>query len=116
MNRHSARTFYRIVLDNPPTDYDFTSAKERGESLFDPSKADMWTGVSVYAKLSDAREKARTYPDKGQWIAELRVVEGPGVRIAKTGRRRDSHHTIWAAPSYLRQCVTTAHPVDEAKR
>jgi hypothetical protein len=44
----AVRTFWRIVLTNPPTGADFTSHKDRGIPLFNPALYDEWEGISVY--------------------------------------------------------------------
>lgn len=95
-------TFYRIT-DNPPTAINFTSAEAQGEPPpnNDPEILRVWSGVSAYATLAQARAKVRQYPLLGSCIAELHVPEGGAIRYERTLRRSRGHHTLWGDPEVL---------------
>ena len=104
------RLFYRIVLTNPPTPYDFTSGKARGtpEPLGAAQRA-VWDGVSVFSTMSQARRKRRTSPVLGSFIATLRVPTDGSIRFART-LGGDGHHTIWGEPADLMALVVSVEP------
>jgi hypothetical protein len=119
------RTFFRIVSANPPGVNDFCSNQELGLPLLDPDpvKQEMWRGVSVFATLSQARNKARNYPGLGRYIAILEIDDAGPIRVARTGLGR-GHHTVWADTESLLRCVVavvhvsfeSASPADEGER
>lgn len=106
-------TFYRIVRSNPPTERDFWSHKQLGIPLLDPSNERLWEGVSAFDSLAQARKKARRFPDKGDFIAVLRITPDSGIAFAQTGRKREGHHTLWADPQPLLAAVVDIVPVAE---
>lgn len=111
MDRQAPAKLHRIVKSNPPTEEDFWSHERLGIPLFDPSHKELYSGVSTYERLEMAREKARTYPDKGTFIAVLDVRTEEGVRCKRTGSRRNKHYTLWAEPKTLLGCVVAVEPV-----
>jgi hypothetical protein len=94
--RRHARTFYRIVLTNPPTLDDFLSnrANRRAPRSDDPAVLQLWDGLSVFATLAQARRKARGAPYLGPQVAQLRIPEGASARFERT--RGPGHYTLWA--------------------
>ena len=107
------RTFFRIVRVNPPTDRDFWSHQRLGKTLRDPTpqSRDQWAGVSVYADMEDAINLSRQFPRLGQWVAEVHLQPAADIRIEKTGSKRDSHHTVWAASEQLLRSVVAVRGI-----
>ena len=98
-------TFYRIVQTNPPREADFLSDKEQGRTPRSEAHQRLWDGISVYATEQQARNKAHDFPVIGQYIAQLHIPDQAPVRIERTLRRSRGHHTLWADPTYLLDCV-----------
>ena len=97
-----ARTFYRIVGNNPPTIVDVTSKLALGRL---PSGADVETvrlesGISTYATEAQARRKARALRFLGNHIAALRIEDDAPIRYERT-TRSGGHHTLWGEPTDL---------------
>ena len=93
--------FYRIVLTDPPTLYDFQSNRERGRALpTDPEERQLWDGLSVYATETQAHRKARAVPALGGFIAAVDVPEGGSIRYERT-LRSSGHHTLWGDAALL---------------
>jgi hypothetical protein len=110
MSDDGYRLFYRIVLTNPPTLYDFQSAKERGGAEPDSdSRRAVWDGLSVFSTLNQARRKQRVSPILGSYIAVLRVPTDGSVRFMRT-LGGDGHHTIWAEASTLYDLRVSVEP------
>ena len=110
----SQRTFYRLVLHNPPSKEDFQSYLEMGK---EPSEDAEWnrlaSGYSVYSTLGYARKKAKSYPWKSQcFIAELRLPKGSPFAIEQTGPG-GKHYTLWGDGELLRSMVLQVLPVRE---
>ena len=65
-----ARIFYRIVRSNPPSQIDFMSDEMKGLPPRNnhPETLPLWTGLSVYATQSQARNKATSIPG---WAGSL---------------------------------------------
>jgi hypothetical protein len=113
LEMRAARTLFRIVRTNPPTEEDFWSNERKGRKCRDPQNKELWDGVSTYLTVEEARETALGYPPvAGEWIAELRFVEEPGViRAQRTGKTKRRHYTIWADPGVLLASVVRVVPV-----
>ncbi len=99
-------TLYRIALNSPPDDWDFSSQRARGEPgpEDDDLAVALWTGVSVWATETQARNKARDFPYLGPYIARLDLPEGPTIPRART-LGSAGHHTVWSTPANLHGCV-----------
>jgi len=86
----SIRTFYRIVLTDPPTLVDFQSHFERGIALrnLDPAAARLHPGVSLYRTLSQARRIARKRPPwlGSGYIARISIPMDEAVPVERTTR------------------------------
>lgn len=110
----SQRTFYRLVLHNPPSTEDFRSYLEMGK---EPSEDAEWnrlaSGYSVNSTLGYARKKAKSYPWKSQcYIAELRLPEDSPFVIEQTGSG-GKHYTIWGDGELLQSIVLRVLPIRE---
>jgi hypothetical protein len=105
------RTFYRNVHGpDPPLD-DFTSDKARGEpEPFDPVRASLYDGISVFNLEQQARRKARAYPSQGDHIARLELPDGAPVSFERT-LSTNGHFTLRGDPEYLRSRVVSIVPV-----
>ena len=99
------RTFYRIVLSNPPTEVDFTTQQALGRrsTTHDPELLRLADGLSVFSTERQARQKAWQYPWLGSFISRLNVPDDSPIRIEKTLGR--GHHTLWGTPEQLAACV-----------
>jgi len=108
--------YYRILRSDMPADADFVSNAvkyaqdiDRGRRRRIPDTGDglhMWSGVSVYSSLDEARATARQYPNLGAFIGRVRLPPNQDrtIRIERTSDA-DDHYTIWARPSRLVACV-----------
>jgi hypothetical protein len=108
----AARTFWRIVRTNPPTEIDFLSSEAQGKPARnnDPETQRLWSGISVYATRLQAQRTAQAYPFLGSYLAGLRIADDPGIRVEKTRGR--GHHTLWADAGLLLGQVVVVLPVD----
>lgn len=107
------RTFYRIVLDDPPSRTDFLSDQARGKRRpTDSTKRDLYEGLSVYSTLAQAVRKALDFPLLGGYVAELQIPEQGPIRIARTLPGSRGHHTFWGTPEEIHRCVVAVTPVD----
>lgn len=110
----SYRTFYRIVLENPPAASDFLTYLDLGkEPGDDPELRRLASGYSVYSTLAYCRRKAKSFPWKSRcYIAELRVPEDNPFLIEQTGPS-GKHYTIWGKGNLLLTMVYQVLPVRE---
>jgi len=110
----SIRTFYRIVLENPPASGDFESYFEMGKHpTDDPEWNRLASGYSVYSTLGYSRRKAKAYPWKSKcFIAELRIPETHPFHIERSGPK-SKHYTIWGNGELLRSMILRVLPVRE---
>jgi hypothetical protein len=107
------RTLYRIVRSNPPTLADFVSNVGMGRPLpQDPEAARLWSGISVNETEAQARRRARGLSNLGDYLAELRLEEGPFIRAERTTRSRGHYTTVWADPALLLSRVVRVLPTD----
>lgn len=107
-----AQIYYRIVHSNPPTLEDFYSHDQLGKPCHDYQNLGICSGISVNELLTEAHQKAASYRGLGNWIATIAI--DPSLvtfRVARTGRQRERHFTIWADPEALRACVIKVEPV-----
>jgi hypothetical protein len=105
-------TLFRVVNHNPPIVSDFYSHEQLGRPLRDPTMKDLWTGVSMFSNIAEARAIARPGRSQSKWIAEVRISDGiEGVRIKRTGGNHTTHHTVWAMPELLSARVIRMHPI-----
>jgi hypothetical protein len=91
---------------------DFLSnvAKHRRPQRDDPETLRLWAGIAVFDTEADARRQAHRIPAIGSFIVAVRIPGHGTVHYEQTGN--DPHHyTLWAAPSYLLECVTAVVPV-----
>ena len=115
MTEHGPETeirLFRIVRSLTPVRQDVLSDKARGKPLpLDPRLSNLHDGLSMFATLAQALQKARRYPVLGQYIAEIRLTRGPFVRVERTIDRSQGHHTVWADPDALLQSIVRIVPV-----
>lgn len=90
------RTFYRIVLTDPPSLDDMRSYDARGikPRRDDPETLRLIRGISVYNTEQQARNTATDFPWLGRYIAELRIPHDAPVTIERTTSTR-GHYTVW---------------------
>ncbi len=108
----AARTFFRIVLTDPPTLRDFLSYEELGIRVGgdDPEAARLRQGISVNATEAQARRRARGMPRLGRYIAELTIPADSPIRFERTTKSA-GHYTLWGDPATLMGCVRRVVPV-----
>ncbi len=110
----SARRLYRIVENDPPTPWDFTSAKRRGRVLRRSSSEPLriWDGLSAFETVEQARAQARAYPRLGQFIATLDLPLVPEVQVERT-TMTVGHNAMWAPIPILLAAVVFVTRVSE---
>lgn len=108
----TARTFYRIVLTNPPTEADFLSNQAKGLPLrHDTEEARrLWDGISAFDTEARARRMALRYPQQGGFVAELRISASGAIRFERSTATR-GHYTLWGEPADLLASVVAIVPV-----
>ena len=108
--------FFRIVLTNPPTAWDFMSGAARGFAPpgDDPNTLRLWEGISFFDQRRYARYRATERPQLGRFIAELQIPVDAPIRIERTGRSH-GHYTAWGDPGTLLDYVTEVRPVVEIR-
>jgi hypothetical protein len=111
------QTFYRIVVTDPPSLIDFTSdvAQGRPTRSRDPEVVRLASGLSVYATIVQARNKARAYRWLGSYIARLELPEVGRIHYERTLLGSRGHHTVWGEPVELLSCVVAVVPVEGAE-
>ena len=108
----AVHTFYRIVQSDPPVLADFLSEAAQGRPPRgdDPELLRVHDGISVWTTETQARNRARTYPWIGRFIARLELPEQPDVRWERTFSTR-GHYTVWGPPETLLARVVNVQPV-----
>jgi hypothetical protein len=95
--------YFRIAKQNPPTLDDFKSHKALGlmrRRHLTERQSDLWAGISVYLSIDAALLLLSQSPRLGNYVADIEIQEGLGVRIEQSGRNQQ-HMTVWAEPDYL---------------
>jgi hypothetical protein len=107
---------YRIVLTDPPTLQDFTTdaAMGRPPPSQHPDAIRLADGLSAYATLAQARNKARVYPWLGRYVAMLDIPTISSIRFERTLPGSRGHHTVWGDPIELLACVVSVVPSQAA--
>ncbi len=106
------RTFWRIVRTNPPTAADFLSNEAKGLRGRDDNAETLrlWSGISVFATLTQAWRMAHRVPALGDFVAELNIPDDPAVRVERTLGR--GHHTMWGDADRLLSFVVRVMAVE----
>ena len=106
------RRFFRIVLTDPPTGWDFMSNEARGfrPPSRDPETVRLWAGISVYDQRRYARKVAQRAPRLGAFLAELRIPETGAIDFERTTKSH-GHYTLWGDPARMLTCVVDVKPV-----
>ncbi len=105
-------TFYRVVLTDPPTLWDFLSHETRGIRLRrdTPHHRRLWVGLSVMDSEAAARELAQRLPQLGSFIAAVEVSEGGPITFEQTTPDL-RHYTLWGDPTAMLARVRSVVPV-----
>jgi hypothetical protein len=108
------RRFFRIVLSDPPTAWDFMSNMARG---FPPPSEDveivrLWTGISVYDQRRYARKVALRAPRLGAFVAELSIPDDAAIRSERMTKSH-GHYTLWGDLAAILACVVDVRPASE---
>ena len=92
-----ARSFYRIVRDNPTKPRDFTSNAAQGKQPRNPTPEVLrrWDGLSAFTTFETALANARIFPRLGNFIAELRIQEGGPITWEPHPGPDQAHVTLW---------------------
>ena len=106
----AGRTLWRIVRTNPPSEADFLSNEAKGlrPRDEDAETLHLWSGISVFTTLTQARRMARRVPSLG--VAELHIPDDPGVHVERTLGR--GHYTLWGDADRLLISVVRVVPVE----
>ncbi|MGH2560337.1 MAG: hypothetical protein ACRDJH_14845 [Thermomicrobiales bacterium] len=107
----ATRRFWRIVLSDPPTAWDFTSNAAKGLPVRrgDPTTRRLWEGVSVYDQRRYARRMALRAPHLGHFLAELHLPADAPI-LAERTTKSHGHYTLWGDPAFLLGCVVDIMP------
>jgi hypothetical protein len=91
-SQDASGTFYRVGKSDPPAPGDFQSQAELGRA----KDADncLRVGLSIFAKLSDAKHLIRMNRRLGRFIYKGDLTEKHG-KTKKTGKPSSSHMTWW---------------------
>lgn len=91
---------YRIVASDSPTWEDFLSDRARGaRPPHAPDMRRVWDGLSAFATLTQARNKARQYPWLGRFVSRLVLPEaGSAIRWERTFLKCRPSHAVGLAP------------------
>jgi hypothetical protein len=93
---------YRFVGNNPPTQLDFLSHKERFSSRNFGEKECEACGLSVYTDLDDAKLARRNVPGMAKKMLAQCDLRSDDGRIKPTPSiSGQSHHTWWKAPTFV---------------
>jgi hypothetical protein len=89
--------FYRIVRSNPTKQRDFTSNAARGKQPRNPTHEVLrrWNGLSAFTSFDAALANARIFPRLGDYIAELRIVDGGPITWEPHPGPDEEHVTLW---------------------
>jgi hypothetical protein len=102
-----SRPFFRIVRSNPTTHRDFTSNAARGTQPRNPTPEILrrWNGLSAFTTFEAALANARIFPRLGDYIAELRIVEGGSITWEPHPGPDQSHVTLWGPVESFKEAV-----------
>jgi len=105
---------YRIVLNDPPTEFDFTTNAAKGLSARGLEEGDpiLHDSISVYGKLKDARNRQQSFPQLGSYIAELEVDIGHQITVYQLPKPPSSHYSLRGIPAAFLRCVQLVIPPD----
>lgn len=108
-----APRFHRIVNSNPPSVRDFTSHAALGipPPDDDPETLRLWSGISAYRTMAQARRKARASPRLGAYIAVLEIPATGQVTYQRT-TMSSGHDTLWGEATALLACVVDVVPLE----
>ncbi len=108
-HRH-ARSFFRLVVTDPPTREAFLSAYELGRtpSGSSPRQVGIHKGVSMFETEEQARHLAVEQRRRHGYIAQVAIPEN--VRVERQGRR-EGHHNVYASADDLLRWVVRVVPV-----
>ena len=89
---------FRILPSAQPTEDDFKSKLHLGIPcpVSDPDVQQRWNGLSVFGSEEQARRVSRRLPMLGEYIAELNIPPGAGMRAEPTPG--PGHYTIGGDP------------------
>jgi hypothetical protein len=108
-----AKTLYRLVKTDPPTETDFLSQKAENRRLINKKYADEFEGVSHWDSRAGAESLSGTV--KGaQFVAELSIPDGSSIRYRPSFR--EGHFTIWAEPDILLGLVVRIHTINSPRK
>lgn len=91
---------FRIVESDPPTEWDFQSHHERGEtprSTLTRNQQCKWRSLSIYRTIEDARHHLRVFECEDSFIAAGTLTRWMGKTIPSPSRDRPSHASWWRA-------------------
>jgi len=109
------RRLYRIVYTDPPTRRDFVPSPEPDWSWLEagPEHLELSLGISCFATLTQARNKAKRYPWLGNFIVTRAIPRQTDLRIERTIEKSRGHLTIWGSPDEIASYVLEIYPIAE---
>lgn len=114
MPREGVLRLYRVVCAEEALERAFVSNHAKGARPRGPELEStlIHRGVSMYVTRERAANRAQTFPNIGDCLAEVALPAGATTNVAPTGRDAE-HVTVWADPATLAACVTRILPIEE---
>lgn len=109
-----SRLLYRVLEGRTATMRDFMSKAALGEPLRLPHTAKrrrLHEGLSLYASLEAARDRAQRFRPPPTHVAAVAVPLNGSIPFEQTGIDPE-HFTVWAAPATLLELVTSTVEVE----
>lgn len=106
--------FYRLVRAQEARVSDFQSvmvSESRMPNAVERAQPELWAGISMFDSEAGARRIGQGKPERGTWIAAVRLeaVDPDWIVIGPVGKR--GHCTVWASPRRLLDAVAAVTPV-----
>ena len=87
---------YRLVREDQPTQYSFTSRASKGRGRLPEGDVILHTGISMFDSPEAAVARGGRY---SSWVAEVKIPPSLAIHVAKTLSK--GHYTVWADPRIL---------------
>jgi len=107
---------YRIVHGSSPTDARVLESlrsnyeRDRPPRGWEQRNVVIQMGISMFVRRTQAEGTARRFPVIGDHIAQIRLEQGFGFALARTGP--PGHLTVWGRPLQLLGAIVDISPID----